>query len=184
MRGISFVVFIRRIYKIDYQIINDKSGSVSVDKKFLPASVQRNIHSMRKPPEIWLWHLPCDVDEEKIKTHFCKTGLWKTDMEVIKLHDKNGKFAGFKIGHPERFDLQKYVDAKKMPPGWSMKYFKSMIALNAESESRSFEIALSPTCLTMQTISGSEVETEDVKKYINTMVRSVFYKSRLNFWFN
>ena len=74
LRGVSFVVFIQRIRFIERYI--DHNSSVTVDKSFLSENIQKNTMLMRAlRNEIWLWHLPCGVDEKIIKDHLLSLKL-------------------------------------------------------------------------------------------------------------
>ena len=114
MRGISLAIFIQKLHFMDNQILTDASDSISVDKEYLPEHLKDK--SVNK--KIWLWHLPFGVSESDIKDHFLQTGFWKSDMNINKLYDRyEKKFAGYEIDCPEGFNLKKYVDERKLPPG-------------------------------------------------------------------
>ena len=84
LRAISFVVFIQRINFIEKYI--DHNSSVTVDKSFLSENVQKNTMLMRAlRNEIWLWHLPCGVDEKIIKNH------------LLSLKQTNEAFTGLDV---------------------------------------------------------------------------------------
>ena len=84
LRGISFVVFIQRIRFIERYI--DHNSSVTVDKSFLSENIQKNTMLMRAlRNEIWLWHLPCGVDEKIIKDH------------LLSLKQTNEAFTGLDV---------------------------------------------------------------------------------------
>ena len=112
-----------------------------------------------KDYKVWLFSIPFGTDEQAIKEFLVTEKKLKyEDLEVEKLNDSEGNFAGYAVNIHE---LHKF-----WPSGWLAKKLTSIDQVDLESSQRSFEHSLAPTWVSVNIDQRFPFQLETVTKYV------------------